>query len=116
MFAHRQECGDTHTRIARPREAIVPVAHSSDLLGKGGRRCCNWSSGGAVREKAQVDQAADEHVAMRWPTTYAFTPLPPPTIRALKQICGDAMRHGAAPRAEDGADALARGQFPLPRA
>jgi hypothetical protein len=34
VFADCQERGDTHTRITRPRKAIVPVAHSSDLLGK----------------------------------------------------------------------------------
>jgi hypothetical protein len=85
LLAGVKEAGESDRGVARPREAIVPVATFTDGFRERGRGGGDRSPGGGIGEEAQSDEGADNRVGERALVPELTGPVPPPPIRLIQK-------------------------------
>src|SRR6266508_2853496 len=60
-----EEGGESHARVPRPGEPVVPVARATDRFGEGRRGCRHGSTRGRIREEPERDQAPQHFAILR---------------------------------------------------
>jgi hypothetical protein len=88
VLADAQERADADAGVARPREAVVPVADAAGVLGQRRRRGGHRRTGRRVRQQPQREQAAQHHLPVRQVPVDSLAPGPPAAFVGLQRRPG----------------------------